>query len=168
LGTGSDIWGVEDAFHYVYQTVSSNQVEISARVISVDDTDDWAKAGVMIRETVEANSAHAMVVLTPTTKNGAAFQYRPTKGAMTIHVPFPTPVQPPFWVRVVRTLVRGAFEFSGFVSADGVAWQQIGAAVKVTVAQNALAGMAVTAHVDPHPLQDLCTAVIDRVTFTAL
>jgi hypothetical protein len=166
LGTGSDIWGVEDAFHYVYQAVSSNQAVISARVISVDDTDDWAKAGVMIRETVDANSAHAMVVLTPTTKNGAAFQYRPMRGAMTIHVPFPTPVQPPFWVRVVRTLVGGAFEFSGFVSADGVAWQQIGATVKVGMAQNALAGMAVTAHVDPHPLQDLCTALIDRVTIT--
>jgi hypothetical protein len=166
LGTGSDIWGVEDAFHYVYRPVSANRVEISARVMSVDDTDDWAKAGVMVRETLDANSAHAMVVLTPTTKNGAAFQYRPMKGAITIHVPFPTPLLPPFWVRVVRTLVNGAFEFSGFVSANGVAWQQIGAAVKVAMAQNAFVGMAVTAHVNPHALQDLCTAVIDRVTFT--
>jgi hypothetical protein len=52
------------------------------------------------------------------------------------------------------------------VSADGVAWQQIGSAVKVAMAPSALAGMAVTAHVDPNPLQDLCTAVIDRVTLT--
>ena len=167
LGTGSDIWGVADAFHYVYQPVSSNRVEISARVMSVDDTDEWAKAGVMIRESLDANAAQAMVVLTPTTKNGAAFQYRPTKGGVTIHVPFATPVQPPFWVRVVRTIDGGASECSGFVSADGVGWQQIGSTVTVVMAQNALAGMAVTAHVDPHPLQDLCTAVIDRVTLAA-
>src|ERR1700730_9073071 len=164
LGTGADIWGVEDAFHYVYQAVSSGRVEISARVGSVDDTDEWAKAGIMIRETIDANSPHAMVVLTPTTKNGAAFQYRPIKGGTTIHVPFATPVQPPFWVRVVRAPAGDAFEFSGFVSADGVTWQQIGNAVRVAMAPNALAGMGVTAHVDPHPLQDLCTAVIDRVT----
>jgi hypothetical protein len=88
-------------------------------------------------------------------------------GATTIHVPFPTPVRPPFWVRVVRTLDGDTFEFSGFVSANGTAWQQIGGAVKVSMASNALAGMAVTAHVDPHPLQDLCTALIDRVTFFA-
>jgi hypothetical protein len=65
LGTGSDIWGVEDDFHYVYQTVLSDQIDISARAISVADTDDWAKAGVMIRESLDRNSAHAMVVLTP-------------------------------------------------------------------------------------------------------
>jgi hypothetical protein len=167
LGTGADIWGVEDAFHYVYQAVSSGRVEISARLVSVDDTDEWAKAGVMIRETIAANAAHAMVVLTPTTKNGAAFQYRPIKGGTTVHVPFATPVQPPFWVRVVRALAGDVFEFSGFVSADGVAWQQMGNAVEVAMAPNALAGMAVTAHVDPHPLQDLCTAVIDRVTISS-
>jgi hypothetical protein len=135
-------------------------------VVSVDDTDEWAKAGVMIRQSLDADSAHAMVVMTPTNKNGAAFQYRQAKGATMIHVPFSRPVQPPYWARVVRTAGGDNFEFSGFISVDGVAWEQLGGAVKISMAPNALGGMAVTAHVDPHPLQDLCAAVIDRVALS--
>jgi hypothetical protein len=36
--------------------------------LSVDKTNEWAKAGVMIRESLDADSAQA-----PTTKKGAAF-----------------------------------------------------------------------------------------------
>jgi GMC oxidoreductase len=82
------------------------------------------KAGVMIRQSLDADAAHAMVALTPAdkngaAKNGAAFQYRPAKGSLMSHVPYPIPVKPPFWVRVVRSFDGNDFEFSGFVSGDG-------------------------------------------------
>src|SRR5689334_13566149 len=54
-GSGSDIWGNADAFRYVYRTLDGDG-EMTARVLSLDDTDSWAKAGVMIRETLAADS----------------------------------------------------------------------------------------------------------------
>ncbi|MBZ5594816.1 MAG: hypothetical protein LAP39_21435 [Acidobacteriia bacterium] len=166
LGAGHDIWDPSDAFHYVYQPVGAGAVTITARVASVQNTSDWAKAGVMIRASLDADSPHAMAVVTP--GNGAAFQFRPAKGAQSVHMPFTHPVKAPFWVRVVRTPQGGSFQFAGFVSADGSAWLQVGVA-NIPMGPSAFAGMVVTAHSDPpNPLlQDLCAALIDRVTLTS-
>lgn len=37
-GAGTDIWGEEDGFHFAYWPVRGD-VDIEARVVSVDDTD---------------------------------------------------------------------------------------------------------------------------------
>ena len=50
VGSGEDIQGTADEFRYVYQTATGN-CEIKARVTGVGNTNPWAKAGVMIRET---------------------------------------------------------------------------------------------------------------------
>src|SRR6185369_17549209 len=60
-GSGSDIWDTADAFRYIYRTLNGDG-EIAARVLSLDDTDAWAKAGVMIRESLAADSKFAMTV----------------------------------------------------------------------------------------------------------
>jgi hypothetical protein len=166
LGAGHDIWDPADAFHYVYKSIESGAVTLTARVVSVQNTSDWAKAGVMIRDTLDADSPHAMVVVTP--GRGAAFQHRPAKGAASNHMPFTRPVAAPFWVRVTRTPQNGLFAFRGFVSPDGNNWEQVGTEVHVPMGAHALAGMAVTAHTDPpnDRLQDLCVSVIDRVGFS--
>ena len=121
---------------------------------------------VMIRENLDADSPHAMVVITP--GRGAAFQHRPTKGATSNDMPFTRPVATPFWVRVTRTPQDASFVFRGFVSPDGNNWEQVGTEVHISMGAHALAGMAVTAHTDPpnDHLQDLCVSVIDRVGFS--
>ena len=48
-GGGADIWGVSDQFHFVYQAVDGD-LEIVARVESIEFMHRWSKAGVMIRE----------------------------------------------------------------------------------------------------------------------
>src|SRR5262249_13882247 len=72
-GSGADIWGASDQFHYIYQPVTGD-VTIYAKVTAQGNTSPWAKAGVMIRETANANSAFAMMAVTPSM--GLAFQYR--------------------------------------------------------------------------------------------
>jgi len=52
---GADIWGTADQFHYAYRYLSGGG-SIIARVESVEQTDSWAKAGLMIRETLDAGS----------------------------------------------------------------------------------------------------------------
>src|SRR6185295_16161689 len=72
-GSGADIFGTADAFHYVYQRLNGN-TQIVARVESIANTNGWAKAGVMIREDLTPGSRHAFALLSPS--NGAAFQSR--------------------------------------------------------------------------------------------
>src|SRR6185295_1271198 len=48
-GAGADIWDSADAFRFTYRTLAGDG-EMIARVASLDNTDAWAKAGVMIRE----------------------------------------------------------------------------------------------------------------------
>jgi len=72
-GSGYDIWNTSDQFHYVYQYVGGDTT-IQARVFSLANTDVWAKAGIMVRQSLAATSNFAGCVVTPS--NGINFQYR--------------------------------------------------------------------------------------------
>ncbi len=152
-GGGADIWGTYDSFHYVYQSLSGDG-EISARVASVENTDSWAKAGVMVRESLTGGSTHAMMVITA--GNGAAFQRRTTTDGSSSHTAGSS-VTAPYWVR----LVRSGDTLTGYESSDGGAWNQVGSAT-VAMATDVYIGLAVTAHNDG----TLCTTDISNVAVT--
>src|SRR5688500_8497259 len=63
-GAGADIWGTADSFHFVSQPLSGNG-EIVARVTSIQNTNSYAKAGVMIRGALTAGSAHVILDVKP-------------------------------------------------------------------------------------------------------
>jgi uncharacterized protein YjdB/beta-glucanase (GH16 family) len=151
-GSGADIWGTADEFRYIHQTVSGD-VTITARVASLGNTDPWAKAGVMIRETTAANSRHAFTGVT--VGNGLAFQRRLTAGAESEHTAGPAGTVP-YWVR----LTRAGNVISSFVSTNGTTWTQVGAATTITMATAVQVGLAVTSHNDAV----LNTATFDNVT----
>ena len=65
-GSGADIWNTADAFRSVYQPLTNN-CDIRARVTSQSNTDPWAKAGVMIRDSLNASAAYALMPITPAT-----------------------------------------------------------------------------------------------------
>ncbi|NJO02269.1 MAG: hypothetical protein HC880_11790, partial [Bacteroidia bacterium] len=97
---GADIWGGSDGFRFVHQTLNCDgELEIIARVNDLVKTHTWAKAGVMIRQSLTANSAHAIMVLTP--DNGASLQYRQATGALSEHQQT-TGVTVPKWVRLLK------------------------------------------------------------------
>ena len=152
-GSGSDIEGTADQFHYVYQPVSGD-VTIVARVASIQNTDPWAKGGVMVRETLNAGSTHAMMALTP--GNGLAFQRRVTTGGTT-STTLGANVVAPYWVKVVRS---GA-TFTGYSSPDGTNWTLVGSDT-IAMGSSVFIGMPVTSHNNTV----LCTASIDNVTIT--
>src|SRR5439155_5594078 len=77
-GGGADIWGTSDQFHFVWQSLAGDG-GISARVVSQTNSSAWAKAGVMLRQSSDPNSAFYMAVVTP--GNGIVVQYRPSAGA---------------------------------------------------------------------------------------
>jgi regulation of enolase protein 1 (concanavalin A-like superfamily) len=167
--SGTDIWDASDSFHYVYQSLKGNG-EIVARVVSVQNTDPWAKAGVMIRETLTAGSKHSMVVVTP--DNKTEFQRRTETDDTSDHTPGPTVVAP-CWVK----LTRNGSAFCGYVSTNGSTWTLIDA-VAISMAENVYIGIAVTAHnnevpdtfydreVTAHNNGTLNTSILDNVHVT--
>jgi len=56
--SGTDIWNVGDQFRFVYKSLSGNG-SIVAKVDSLVNTNVWAKAGVMIRQSLDTGSPMA-------------------------------------------------------------------------------------------------------------
>lgn len=137
-GEGADIFGSEDAFNFVHREASDSG-EISARVDIMDGTHAWTKAGLMLRADLGAGAANVMIAAT--SANGVAFQYRGRYGGASTHMGLPgaNPVH--------LKLVRAGDEFTGYASADGIAWTRVGSAV-LDLPVKARVGMAVTSHLE--------------------
>jgi type II secretory pathway pseudopilin PulG len=152
VGSGVDIWDNTDEFHYVYQSLNGDG-QIVARVVSMTNTDPWAKAGVMIRETLTGGSKHAMMVVTP--GSGNAFQRRLSTDGVSTHTAG-SAVTAPYWVK----LIRSGNTFTGFESSNGSTWTRVDSDT-VTMSSSVYIGPAVTSHNDGV----LCTANFDNVSF---
>ena len=153
-GDGTDIYGTADHFHYVHQTLNGDG-EIKARVTSLENTNDWAKAGVMIRETLTSGSKNFAMVMTAA--NGTSAQWRTATDGTTDNVYSIDSFTPPYWVRVVRS----GSNFTAYNSSDGTSWTQV-ADTTITMATNVYIGLCVTSHNGT----TLCTSVFDNVTVT--
>jgi hypothetical protein len=136
-GAGWDIWERADAFHFAYQPLSGD-AELVAQVVGQGGANPWAKAGVMIRESLAPNAAHTAVFVTP--DNGVGFQQRAQTGKSCVMTAGPL-VSAPVWLKLQR---RGA-QFSGFYSLDGASWEVIGTTT-LNLAASVYVGLAVTSH----------------------
>ncbi|HQA90337.1 MAG TPA: hypothetical protein PK316_11845, partial [Sedimentisphaerales bacterium] len=139
---GTDIWNTTDQFRYAYKSLSGDG-SMTVRVDSLVRSNEWAKAGVMIRETLEPGSQHAFVALTPTASHGASFQRRPVAGGDSANTDV-ADVPIPYWVKLTRT----GNTFTAQQSADGATWVDIAVSPAVTVqmASSVYIGLAVTSH----------------------
>jgi RHS repeat-associated protein len=134
-GAGSSIGGTADSMHFVYQPLSGDGT-IVARVATVQGA--FPQAGVMIRETLDAGSANALVEFQP---NQAFLSYRSSAGAGTsAPATFFGAPSFPYWTKLTRT----GNVFSGYISLDGVNWTQVATSQTITMAQNVYIGLAVS------------------------
>jgi hypothetical protein len=100
--SGADIWGTADQFRFAFKQLSGNG-SIVARVLSVQNTDPWAKAGVMIRESLDPGSQFANLLIAP--GNGCRFQTRPTTGGTCLSDSAVTTlagIRAPHWIKLER------------------------------------------------------------------
>ncbi len=141
-GIGTDIWNNGDQFRYAYKSLSGNG-SITVRVDSIILSNEWAKAGVMIRETLEAGSKHAFVALTPTPSHGLSFQRRPTANAASANTDV-ADIALPHWVK----LTRAGNTFTAQQSEDGETWTDIvvSPALDIAMAADVYIGLAVCSH----------------------
>jgi hypothetical protein len=139
-GSGIDIWSAADSFHYAFRAVSGDCTFI-AQVAGLqnanNNVDPWAKAGVMIRESLNQDAANAFMSITG--QNGSQFSWRPAAGLASQSAS--SSGAAPYWVK----LVRSGNTFTGYVSSQGVTWTQVGSQI-IPMAPDVFAGLAVTAH----------------------
>ena len=149
-GGGADIWGGTDQFNYVSQPLTGN-ASIVARVTSQSDTDAWAKAGVMIKQSTGAGSSYALLAVTP--GNGIAFQYGFNASTLGGSYSFPNA-----WLKLTRT----GNTITAFSSADGTTWTPVGATT-ISLTDPVTIGLFNCAH----NASALNTATFDNVSVTA-
>jgi len=137
--TGSDIGGAADQFNFEYQA-HSGDFDVSVRVAGLTPSDVWAKAGLMARETLDANSRFAASMATPA-MNGCFYEWRdPAGSASSASGNFPANY-PNTWLR----LKRAGNTFTGFAGYDGQTWTQLGSII-ITMSNQVYLGFAVTSH----------------------
>jgi hypothetical protein len=149
-GGGADVWDEADAFRYVYRRLSTNG-EIVARVLDIENVEDWTKAGVMIRQSLAPDSAHAFMFVSAV--RGLAFQRRTTTGGLTTSTAAGRS-KAPRWVK----LSRAGQTITASVSKDGIKWTVIGHDT-VAISGAAYIGLAVCSH----DVTKLATASFDNV-----
>jgi hypothetical protein len=157
-GSGADIWAVNsieaDEFHFAYKMLAGPG-SIVAKVQSIDNTNVWAKAGVMIRETLNPNSAHAMMVVTP--GSGISFQRRPGTGQTSVDTTTGG-ITAPYWVKIERDM---SGNITGSYSTNGSTWTTQGTE-NIPMGSNIYIGLALTSH----DVALTCQAVFTNVTTT--
>jgi len=152
----ADITGTSDQLHLAFKRLSGFG-SVEAQVLSVSDSAAGAKAGVMIRETLDPGSANALVAVTP--GNGVTFQVRTIADGDTITVATEADITAPHWVR----LERGAGNsFTAYHSADGSAWDPLGGPTTVGMVGDLYMGLALTSN----NVNVTCVAQFSDVTTT--
>ena len=150
-GGGANIWGTQDAFHFVWKRVSGD-FELAADVAFLGEgAVAHRKAALMIRQGLEPDAPYADVAL-----HGdglTSLQFRPASGALTQEIQLP--LKAPARIRLER---RG----DRFLAYAGLPGQQLQPAASATVVLKdpVYVGLAVCSH-DASVLE---TAVFSNVT----
>ena len=134
ISVGPGGQAVEDSFYFVYQPLTSDG-SITARLTSmtgiitypppnhdeiVEGLVPWAKAGIIVKESLEQGSQYAAMMLTGS--NGVRMQYDFTEDIA--GQPGGVLQESPRWLR----LTRSGDIVTGYESADGTNWTEVGAA----------------------------------------
>ncbi|MDB6053727.1 MAG: uncharacterized protein JWN25_1250 [Verrucomicrobiales bacterium] len=138
---GGDIWNNADQFHMAY-VLKTNDFDIKVQITgfqnlnnnNANNMGNNAKAGLMVRESLNANSRELYVTVSPTTRNGGtgaansieANKRDATAGGMgnwSNNQGSPAPTVPNQWLRIQRV----GNTFTCYRSNDGKAWTLKGA-----------------------------------------
>jgi len=136
--SGGDIWNTADAFGFTWRTVQGDG-EIVARITGQSNTNPFAKAGLMIRESAfDPSSAGVLIDVKP--NHELELMTRAASGAPTSYLGGALVQSDSVWLKLTRT----GDVVTGFVSIDGTTWIAGGSAP--FTGPSAAFGFAVTSH----------------------
>jgi regulation of enolase protein 1 (concanavalin A-like superfamily) len=152
---GADIWGTADAFRFTYKEMSGD-FAIALKAESIEQTNDWAKIGPMVRQSNTPGSQY-LFMLARALDGNKYFQERMSEdgsasgngGSVEDAAGFP------IWLKITRS----GDDFTGAISDDGSAWTDVGTTA-LALSDPVLVGLAVTSHSSG----DITTAVASELT----
>ncbi len=143
-----DATGEEHRFDYEAGFARADtDFDMKVRVDSLDNTHDWAKAGLMLRtgptqtDSLDGDAAMAMATVTPA--NGVRLQWREHEGG-TCQSAGPTGITAPVWLRMKRT----GDTITALYSTDGSTWSEVHSTSGIELDADMRLGVAHTTHVD--------------------
>ena len=144
IGAGHDIWGTADGFRYVYTEISGD-FEVAVQVTEFERVEDWTKAGLMARQSVDPGAKNALSTAAAGADLGVQITWRAETNGETDELNFwelggPTGFNDGEWIR----LTRSGNDFSVSWSDDGVNWSDDYATVVIEMDDPILVGLAVT------------------------
>lgn len=137
-GAGANIWGRQDQFQYVWKELTGN-FALSASLRFLGQGNPHRKAGIMLRQSLESDSAYADTVIHG--DGMAAIQWRGTRGDDTNAFDFPIEAPGTFRIKMVRNGVRIYL----YLASEGAELAEI-AHTEVTFRGPVLIGLAVCSH----------------------
>jgi hypothetical protein len=161
---GSDIWGSFDGFNFTYE-MKTNNFDVVVRQKDTKHTSNWAKGGLMVRETLDSGSRNWNIVNDPLASDGIQAPDGSGMGASLVECnrratsmsasdgwgiigTQPAPAFPNAWVRLKRT----GDDLSAYYSTNGLTWTLLATNNPTRVGEsNALpaavyVGICLTAH----------------------
>jgi hypothetical protein len=167
---GSDIWANADGFNFTWE-LKTGDFDAVVRGVNTTHTSQWAKMGLMVRETLDAGSRNWNIVNDPASADGIMAPDGSGFGANDVECNMrdtiagasggwrnlagqTTPPYPNAWVRLKRTgnLVEA------FASVNGASWNRLaaydtGTNVNGALPSTAYVGLCTTAHNNDAPGQ---------------
>ncbi len=137
-GSGANIWAQQDQFQYVWREMSGN-FAITATMQFLGQGEAHRKAGIMLRQSFDADSPYGDIVIHGSGMPG--LQWRSKKGENTnaFDLPFDGPG------KFKLKLVRQGVGITAWIGKDGAELKQV-ARTEVTFRNPILAGLAVCSH----------------------
>jgi hypothetical protein len=160
---GSDIWDTHDGFDFTWE-LKTNDFDAVVRGVNITHTSQWAKMGLMVRETLDFNSRNWNIINDPASADGIMAPDGSGLGANDIECNMRdttgaasggwrnlaggnVPAYPNAWVRLKRT----GNLLEAFRSVNGLTWTRLAAYDTGTNVNGALpsvayVGLCTTAH----------------------
>jgi hypothetical protein len=156
--SGHDVWDNADDFHYSYNTVSGD-VRVSANFEWICKTNDWAKYGVMLRNSLDAGSVHRFMA-----ERGLS-DYAGMQGRVTTDGG--SSEMGTAWTAGAKALGIQRVTVEGMTVIEGLAdfgngWESrsVELVLDGSINDELLAGVAVTSHDNTHLCQARCWNVV--------
>jgi TolB protein len=137
-GSGTDIWGKADQFHYVWREISGD-FAVTATAKFLTDGIDHRKAVIMLRQSLDADSPFVHLVIHGNGMPGV--QFRNSKGDNTNTVDMPIEGPGIFKLKLVR---QGAL-ITFWLAKDGAALRELGQ-TQNQLGSPVLLGLGVSSH----------------------
>jgi hypothetical protein len=158
-GFGRDVWHDTNQYVGVYRADIAGDFDVSVEVVSQTNSYQWAKSGIMMRNTIVGTDSGGFAIVAVTPGHGVTFQYDIATPAGELDVDVNNAsITLPCWVRLAK---HGSSVTAYYRTSTASAWTQVGAAQTLL---NTVANSQIALFSSSHSAATACTAVFDDFT----